>query len=365
MRRALALARRALPSAHPNPAVGAVVVHHGEIVGQGFTQPPGQAHAEIVALARAGERARGATLYVTLEPCCHHGRTPPCVDAIVAAGVSEVRLATIDPSPWVNGEGVRRLEAAGVRTVVGEGAAEARRLNEAYFKYVSSGLPFVTAKYAMTADGKIATSHGRSRWISGAAAREVVARLRAEHDAVLVGVETVLRDDPQLTARPGGRLGRRQPLRVVVDSRLRLPLDARLVSGGLPGATLVLTTELAPPERRVELERRGVQVAVVPSRGERVDLRAAMMELARREVVSVLVEAGGTLLAALLAEGLVDKVVAFVAPKLFGGTDALTPVEGAGIEDPLEALELVDPVWRRVGRDIMLEGYVEGCSPAS
>lgn len=368
MARALELAERALGVSSPNPAVGAVVVKEGRIVGEGWTKPPGQGHAEVVALERAGPAARGATLYVTLEPCCHYGRTPPCTDAIIRAGIRTVHMAMIDPSPWVAGGGRRALEAAGITTIVGEHEAEARRLNESYFKYVATGLPFVTVKWAMTLDGKIATHTGDSRWVTGPRARARVARLRARSDAVLVGVGTVLLDDPQLTVRRDGfgvdvaeelaDLPARQPLRVVLDSQARTPPTARIVSPDLPGHTLVLVTDRAPVERVERLRATAAEVLVVPEHDGRVHPRAALRLLAERSITSVLVEAGGTLVATLLECGVVDKICAFVAPKIIGGATAPTPVEGIGCPAMYQALPVHDLRVERIGDDLLLEGYV-------
>lgn len=361
MERALELAQRALGWCSPNPAVGAVLVKDGVLVGEGFTEPPGERHAEVVALQQAGPAAAGASLYVTLEPCSHQGRTPPCTEAIIAAGVREVHAATLDLSPWVDGAGLRALEAASVVTRVGHREAEALRLNEAYLKWMRMGLPFVTLKYAMTADGKIATRTGSSFWISGEEAREHVALLRSQVDVVLVGVGTVIADDPQLTARPADAepSSVHQPLRVVLDSRARLPTSAKVVGGGLPGQTLVFTTEQAPGARRRELEDRGVEVVVLPDREGRVDVCVALRDLGRRGVISVLAEGGGTLAASLLAAGAVDKVLAFIAPKIVGGAQAPTPVGDPGAERMDQALELRDPTWTVLGRDVLLAGYVD------
>ncbi|MCC7104836.1 MAG: bifunctional diaminohydroxyphosphoribosylaminopyrimidine deaminase/5-amino-6-(5-phosphoribosylamino)uracil reductase RibD [Chloroflexi bacterium] len=364
MAQALDLADRAKGTCSPNPAVGAIVVQSGTVVGRGSTRPKGQAHAEIVALEQAGEAARGAVMYVTLEPCGEgkRGLTGPCSRAILRAGISEVRIATLDRSPWVAGHGKRELEAAGLTIVVGEQADRAERLNEDYFKYVQTGLPWVTVKYAMTLDGKIATRTGSSRWISGEAARAWVGRQRSRADAVLVGVGTVLADDPALTARmPDGGLLPRQPLRVVLDSQGRLPADSRLASGGLPGRTLVLTTERG----RAALRRLpAIDVCVLrPTVNGQVDPRAALEELGRRSVLHVLVEAGGTLVAALLAHGLVDRVAAFIAPRLAGGATAPTPVGGAGAAEMASALALRSVEMERLGDDVLVMGYVEGCLP--
>jgi diaminohydroxyphosphoribosylaminopyrimidine deaminase/5-amino-6-(5-phosphoribosylamino)uracil reductase len=372
MRRALELARRARGRTSPNPLVGAVVVREGLLVGEGYHQRAGTPHAEVQALAGAGERARGATVYVTLEPCAHHGRTPPCTEALIAAGVRRVVAAMIDPNPRVAGRGLAALEAAGIATQVGLLENEARQLNETYLHYITTGRPFVVLKWAMTLDGKIATSAGDSRWISNRASRRLGHRLRDEYDAVMVGVGTVLRDDPRLTARlsefgevpPEGT--ERQPLRVVVDSQARTPPTAQVLRphGGPP--TLVAVLDQAPAARRAALREAGAEVLVLPERGGRVDLVALMEALGRREVTSVLVEGGGTLHAGMLAAGLGDKVVAFIAPKIAGGAAAPTPVEGPGVSSLSEAVLLTGLAVRELEGDVVVEGYlVAPCLPGS
>jgi diaminohydroxyphosphoribosylaminopyrimidine deaminase/5-amino-6-(5-phosphoribosylamino)uracil reductase len=369
---ALALARQVLGTTSPNPAVGAVVVREGQVIGWGATQPPGGPHAERVALAQAGERARGATLYVTLEPCVHYGRTPPCVEAIIAAGIAEVHVAVLDPNPLVNGRGVQTLKAHGIRVVVGEHAAEARRLNEWFFKYVSTGRPFVLAKYAMTLDGKIATCTGDSRWITGPAARAMVHRLRAQVDAVIVGVGTVRADDPSLTARPeafGEAPAVRQPVRIVVDSRGHTPLDARVLSREAP--TWIATTERMDVERRKRYSERGAEVLILPTRNGQVDLEALLEELGRRQIAWVMVEGGSRLLGSLWDLGLIDKVMAFIAPKCIGGEQAPGPIGGRGRPRMAEAIPLDDVEIQPVGEDWCISGYPrwpkpggQPCSPA-
>jgi diaminohydroxyphosphoribosylaminopyrimidine deaminase/5-amino-6-(5-phosphoribosylamino)uracil reductase len=367
MARALDLARRAKGWCSPNPAVGAVVVRSGEIVGEGWTQPVGEAHAEVVALRAAGEQARGATLYVTLEPCSHFGRTPPCTDAVLAAGIAEVHAAMLDPSPWVAGKGMQLLQDTGVVTHTGEHEAEARKLNEGYLTWMRTGVPFVTLKFAMTADGKIATRTGASFWITGIQARREVARLRACTDAVMVGIGTVLADDPQLTARPA-ELGDptpepvHQPLRVVLDSRGRIPISAKLVSGLLPATTIVCTTGRASAEHLRALEAHGVETMVMPEHDGRVDIVATLRALGKRGVTSVLAECGGTLAWSLLERQAVDAVLAFVAPKLVGGQSAPTPVDGEGLAQMDQAIELEEPTWQVFGRDVLLSAYVSRCS---
>jgi diaminohydroxyphosphoribosylaminopyrimidine deaminase/5-amino-6-(5-phosphoribosylamino)uracil reductase len=330
--------------------VGAVLVRGDSIVGEGYTQPPGGPHAEAVALDRAGKLSNGATLYVTLEPCCHTPkRTPPCAQAIVAAGVTEVHIATLDPNPQVSGRGVEVLRAAGIRVQVGEGEAEARQLNEAYFRHTATGLPFVTAKFAMSLDGKIAAAGGDSQWISGPSARLLVHRLRRQADAVMVGINTVLADDPRLTARSARGLAVKAPLRVVVDSRGRLPATARMLRE--PGETVVATAGARP--------QTSAEVWPLPGKGDRVDLAVLLARLGGRGVTSLLVEGGGVLLASLLEEGMVDKLYAVISPIIIGGSTAPTPVAGEGVARVAEALRLARVRVSRHGPDIIVSGYLE------
>ena len=368
MRRALRLARKALGTTSPNPAVGAVVVKDGQVVGEGHTLPPGQGHAEAVALRRAGGKARGAVLYTTLEPCAHHGRVPPCAPAIIQAGVAEVRIAMIDPNPLVNGRGKTHLEAAGVRCIVGEHEWEAQELNEAYVKHVTTGLPFVTAKFAMSLDGKIAARTGESRWITGAQARRYAHTLRRRSDAMVIGVNTVLADDPRLTARDArDRAHNRQPLRVVVDSHGRTSPTARMLRE--PGWTIIATTPDISKARTESLRAANAEVLELPARDGLVDLQALLETLGKRDITSVLVEGGGTLLGSFFDLGLVDKVAAFVAPVIIGGREAPSPVEGSGVASPLEGLRLRAQRLRRLGEDLLITGYVapggNECSAAS
>ena len=356
MRRAVSLARQALGSTSPNPAVGAVVVKNGEIVGEGFTQPAGEDHAEIVALREAGPRANGATLYVTLEPCNHFGRTPPCTDAIIDAGISAVQVAIVDPNPAVSGGGVERLESDGIPTHLGAESAAVRRQLEAWLKLVTTGRPFITAKFAMSLDGKISTHTGDSKWITGDKARWHVHKMRARSDAVMVGIGTALADDPRLTARDerGNPLSR-QPLRVVVDSRGRLPATARLLSE--PGKTLIAVGSGVTGSQMGE-HGDGVEFRHFPLRDEHINLQGLIEFLAEeRDVTSIMVEGGGTLLGAMFDLGLVDKVVAFVAPTIIGGASAPSPVGGAGVEMMVDALELERVRWKRMGRDMLITGY--------
>lgn len=360
MEHALSLARLALGSSSPNPAVGAVIARDGVVIGEGYTQPPGSAHAEVVALKVAGERSRGATMYVTLEPCCHFGRTPPCTQAIIKAGISEVHIATLDPNPLVSGRGKAALDAAGIITRLGEHGEEASELNEAYIKFITTGLPFITAKFAMSLDGKTATRKGDSRWISGQDSREYVHQLRHATDAIMVGVNTVLADNPRLTARVrlkrGGEI--KNPTRVIVDSRARTPPAAQVFNQ--PGKIIVATTPLAPTDRIEKLKGAGAEVLALPSvshDGGLVDLGELLKELGRREITSVLVEGGGTLLGSLFEGGMVDKVIAFIAPVIIGGAEAKLAVAGKGAERITQALRLTNVKIELIGEDVMIAGY--------
>jgi diaminohydroxyphosphoribosylaminopyrimidine deaminase / 5-amino-6-(5-phosphoribosylamino)uracil reductase len=357
MREALDLARRGAGTTSPNPMVGAVVVSGNRVVGRGFHVRPGTPHAETLAIDQAGDAARGATLYVTLEPCAHWGRMPPCTDAIIRAGIGRVVAAMQDPDPRVRGRGLRRLAEAGVETSVGTAGEGARRLNEAYVKHRTTGLPFVTAKWAMSLDGRIATRAGESRWISGAASRAFVHEVRAASDAILVGIGTVLRDDPQLTAR-GVSPGSRQPARIVLDSTLRIPPDARVLNRDrVP--VLVATTSRARPDARRALEARGVEVIVADGPGGRVDIGLVCNELGRRGMMSLLVEGGGVVHGAFVDARAVDRFLIFMAPLIVGGP-APSPVGGLGVERITDAWRLVDATVRWLDGDLLIEGYASG-----
>ncbi len=354
MRHALSLARKALGNVSPNPAVGAVVLNkEGRIVGQGYTQPPGSAHAEIVALEQSGEAARGGTMYVTLEPCCHHGKTPPCTKAIIASGIREVHIATLDPNPLVGGKGKVILEADGIRMHVGECEEEARELNEAYLKFITTRRPFVTAKFAMSLDGKIATRSHNSKWISNEWSRERAHRLRWETDAVMVGVNTVMEDNPQLTARTLN--GTREPLRVIVDSRGQTPIDAKALEN--PERVLLATTEAMNSSQLDEYTARDIEVLTLPDKQGHVDLGELLRLLGEREITGMIAEGGGTLLGSLFDDDLVDKVVAFIAPMIIGGKEAISPVGGQGAELISQALKLKRTRMEQFVDDIMIVGY--------
>lgn len=327
MARALELARRGLGRTEPNLAVGCVIVRDGRILGEGYHRRAGAPHAEIEAIAAAGGEVavRGATVYVTLEPCCHYGRTPPCTDALIRAGVARVVCATLDPNPAVSGQGVEQLRRAGIQVEVGLLEEEARRLNEVYFTWRERRRPFVALKYAMTLDGRAATRTGDGRWITGEAARARTHRLRDRYPAILVGVGTVLRDDPLLNCRlPGGR----DPVRVVLDTRARTPPSARVLRSSASAPALVFVGLRADPVAVQRLQEAGAEVIAVPEEGGRVSLHAVLAELDRRGLIGVLVEGGPTVHAAFLAAGLADKLYAFVGGCLLGDGAAPGPVAG-------------------------------------
>ncbi len=352
--RTFELAAGARGRTSPNPLVGAVVVRDGQVIGEGYHRRAGLPHAEVEALAAAGQAARGATLYVNLEPCCHTGKTGPCTEAIITAGIKKVVAAMADPNPLVAGRGFARLKEAGVEVATGVLEEEARRLNEAFIKFITSRKPFVILKTAMTLDGKIATVSGDSKWITGGQAREYVHRLRDSCDAVLVGIGTVLKDNPALTTRlpEGGR----DPVRVILDSGARTPLEARVLNQASEAPTWIAVTEAAPAERVEALKQNGTDV-IVCGPGPKVDLNYLLSELAQREIVSVLVEGGGTVNAGFTLQGLVDKIVWFIAPLIVGGREAPGPVGGSGVRSLTKAIRLTDMALKQYGSDLCVEGY--------
>ena len=359
LRRALALAERGRGTTHPNPMVGCVIALGDDALAEGWHERAGGPHAEAVALAAAGESARGATAYVTLEPCAHHGRTPPCADALIAAGVARVVFASPDPDPRVAGAGEARLRDAGIEVVAGALRDEADALNAAYLTHRRLGRPWVRYKTAMTLDGKIATRTGRSRWITGPAARAMVHRWRHQADAVAVGINTLLQDDPALTTRlEGDDAPGRTARKVVFDAIARTPLTARVFDDGPDGAPARVTIVVgpdAPAARTAALEARGARVLRVPAHQGRPDVAAALRVLAEDDVVELLLEGGGTLAWSFLAAGAIDRVAWFVAPKLVGGRGA-SPLAGLGVGGMDEAHALQGTQVRRVGDDLLIEG---------
>lgn len=358
MRRALRLAERGRGAVHPNPMVGAVLVKKGVVVGEGWHARLGGPHAEAAAIAAAGKEARGATIYVTLEPCNHHGKTPPCSEAVIAAGIREVVIASTDPNPDVKGGGAKRLWKAGLAVRTGLLEEEARELNRAWEKYVSTGEPYVTLKAAVTADGKIATREGLSKWITGPEARRRVHEMRRSSDAVLTGIGTVLADDPELTVRDVPIKSALPPIRVVLDGGLRIPPQSRLLAGGPP--VLVFTAHGHDKARAVELRALGAEVVEVGKAGGHVDPREVLKVLGSRGVVDLMVEAGTGVNTAFMEQGLVDLLCLFVAPRVFGGTEAPAWMGGGGVGRPDQSYDFEWDKPRMVGKDLLLEARKKG-----
>jgi diaminohydroxyphosphoribosylaminopyrimidine deaminase/5-amino-6-(5-phosphoribosylamino)uracil reductase len=361
MKHALSLARRGIGGTSPNPAVGCVIVRDGTVVGEGWHKKAGAPHAEVHALRRAGERAHNADVYVTLEPCSHFGKTPPCADALVDAGVARVFVGMVDPNPLVGGKGIDKLRAAGIEVVTGILERECRRINEAFIKHVTTGLPFVILKSAMTMDGKTATASGDAKWITSEKSRRYVHKLRAMVDGIMVGVGTVMADDPLLTCRTRGK--KKDPVRVIVDSRLRIPGNARVLRLESEAKTCIATI-LRESEKIDELRTLGVEIISCRENGGRVDLQDLMRKLGGMGIQSLLLEGGRELAGEAVRLGLIDKFLLFYAPKLLCG-EGMGLFGGSGAARMGDARKLRDVQIHRFGEDFMVEGYPEKtCSPA-
>jgi diaminohydroxyphosphoribosylaminopyrimidine deaminase/5-amino-6-(5-phosphoribosylamino)uracil reductase len=353
---AFGLAEKARGWASPNPYVGAVLVQGSSVVGWGYHERPGAPHAEINALRQAGPRSKGATLYLTLEPCVHWGRTPPCVDAVIQASPRRVVVAAYDANPVVFKRGVRRLRQAGIAVEVGLLEDRHARLNQAYIKHITCGLPFVTLKAAVSLDGRIATRTGDSRWVSSPETRDYGHLLRGEHDAIMVGINTIVRDDPELSVRHPQWKGK-TIVRVVADSNLRFPAEAKLLSTPRKGEVIVLTAEGASKEKERALREKGAEVIRLPGAAGGIDLPKALAWLGERGIASLLIEGGGRLLTSMIEARLADRLFLTVSPKLVGGgKEARSLIEGGGIDFMREALRLSDPSSFAIGQDIVLEG---------
>lgn len=362
MQRALELARQAEGRTRPNPPVGALVVRDQAVVGEGFHPRAGDPHAEIFALRQAGPLARGADLYVTLEPCSHTGKTGPCTEAVIAAGVARVFVGTRDPNPLVAGRGIAALRAAGIEVVAGLAEQDCRWLIGPFAKHITTGLPLLTLKAALTLDGRTATASGDSQWISGPLSREHVHQVRNRVDAVMVGIGTVLQDDPRLTTRLPAGAGR-DPLRIVVDSRLRIPETARLLACGDPAGVLLVATESAAVSRVDHFRERGHQVLILSGSGPQVDLRDLLQRLGGMGIQNIILEGGRRLNGAALADGLIDRVMLYLAPILMGGDDGYGLFAGPGPQRLAEALALDGLRVTRIGKDMLIEGEVQRCLP--
>ncbi|MBI4440121.1 bifunctional diaminohydroxyphosphoribosylaminopyrimidine deaminase/5-amino-6-(5-phosphoribosylamino)uracil reductase RibD [Candidatus Woesearchaeota archaeon] len=346
---ALSLAEKGLGTVSPNPMVGSLVVKRGKIIGRGFHKRAGEDHAEVIALKQAGKRARHATLYVTLEPCSHWGRTPPCTEAIIKSGVSEVVIGMKDPNPLV--DGFRILKSRGIKTRIGVLEEEARRMNEVYVKYARTKKPFVILKVAASLDGKIATSTGKSKYITGEDSRKYVHKLRSEVDAVMIGINTLIADDPLLDSR---LVKGKDPIKIIVDSKLRMPLKARIMKA--PEKIIVATTVKAPKSKVKQLQQKGVKIIATPPKAGSVDLEALMKELGNHEITSVLIEGGNRINSSALKEKVVDKILIFTAPRLIGkGLDAFGDL---GIKNLDRTINLKNISTKKIGKDILVEGYI-------
>ncbi|GAB6137426.1 bifunctional diaminohydroxyphosphoribosylaminopyrimidine deaminase/5-amino-6-(5-phosphoribosylamino)uracil reductase RibD [Halanaerobaculum tunisiense] len=356
MQQAIELARRATGRTSPNPLVGAVIVKNGEIISQGYHHYAGGAHAEVNALQKAGPTAQGATMYVTLEPCTHHGKTPPCTEAIIASGIKRVVIAMKDPNPQVAGEGIKQLQEAGIAVEVGVLAEQARELNEVFIKYITTQQPFVLLKNAVTLDGKIATKTGDSKWITGPESRQLVHNLRDQVDAILVGVGTVLADDPRLTTRLPDREGE-DPIRIILDSKLETPCNANVINQESAANTIIATTSQAAREKKELLTQAGADIIEVGS--SEVDLNLLLDKLGEQEITSLLVEGGSQVNTSFWEAELVDKLYYFIAPKIIGGREAVSVVSGTGVEQIKEGIKLTDKDVSLSGEDILVVGYPE------
>jgi diaminohydroxyphosphoribosylaminopyrimidine deaminase/5-amino-6-(5-phosphoribosylamino)uracil reductase len=355
MRRVLRLAGKGAGRTSPNPMVGALLVRGDRVVGEGYHSRAGEPHAEVNALRAAGSEARGATLYINLEPCTHYGRTPPCAPQVIRAGVKKAVIGMEDPNPAVHGRGIRSLRSGGIDVRLGVLGEACRELNEAFSKHIVEGKPFVILKVAATLDGKIAARNGDSKWISGERSRRFVHQLRNRVDGVVVGVGTVVRDDPLLTARVRGG---RDPLRIILDSRLRIPEGARVLQDS-PSGTMIAVTKKAPQEKIERLKKRGVRILTAPSKEGRVDLAWCFSRLGEMGVTSLMVEGGSRVSGALLDGRLFDKLLLFLSPRLLGDARSVAIFGGKGFEDLRDALTLPKVRTRKIGEDILVEGYVK------
>jgi diaminohydroxyphosphoribosylaminopyrimidine deaminase / 5-amino-6-(5-phosphoribosylamino)uracil reductase len=359
MRRALSLAEKGTGYTNPNPLVGAVLVKNGNVIGEGYHMKYGGKHAEINAFLNATEDVKDATLYVNLEPCSHYGKTPPCANAIVEKGIKRVFIGLMDPNPKVAGKGIEILRSNGVEVNVGLLEDECKKINEIFLKYITTNLPFCILKTAMTLDGKIASYTGSSRWVTNELSRKYVHELRNKVSAIMVGIGTILADDPQLNVRLQDKV-LRDPIRIIVDSTAKIPLSAKALNVNSSTKTILATTERAGLDKINLLKEMGTEIIVTPQKNGRVDLSYLMKALGERKIDSVLLEGGSDLNFSAFEEGIVDKVITFIAPKIIGGVSAKTPIGGKGIASMNDAIEVKNMEIRNFGDDFMLEGYIKG-----
>lgn len=352
-----ALAEKAIGWASPNPYVGAVIVKNGIIIGHGYHEKPGKPHAEAAALEKAGSRAKKATAYINLEPCVHWGRTPPCIDKIISAQLKRIVVSSIDPNPLVNGKGIERMKQAGIQVSLGLLEEKNNRLNEAYIKYIQSGIPFITLKTALSMDGKTATKTHASKWISSSQTRKYMHLIRGEHDAIMVGINTVLKDDPRLTVRHPGWPGK-TITRVILDSNLRIPLQSKILTTLSEGEVVIFTLKTFPQEKKDALQKKGVKVITIAQENGKVNMKKALAWLGKNQISSVLVEGGTVLHTHMLESKTVDKVIVSVSPKLIGGKSAPCFYQGKGAETIKKSLKLKKMNTLKIGDDIIIQGYL-------
>jgi diaminohydroxyphosphoribosylaminopyrimidine deaminase/5-amino-6-(5-phosphoribosylamino)uracil reductase len=358
MKRAIDLALMARGRTSPNPMVGAVIIKGGRIIGEGYHKKAGTPHAEVNAINAAGRNAKDGIMYVTLEPCCHQGRTPPCTKTIIKSGIKKVVIGMVDPNPVVAGKGIKELKDAEIQVSTGLLEKECKSLNEAYIKYITTKKPFVLLKVAMSLDGKIATSKRESKWITSEKSRERVHHLRDEVDAVMVGIGTVLQDNPNLTvALKKGKVN--NPYRIIVDSELKIPLDANILKSNLKSKVIIATTTKSNTKKVNILREKGAEVILVEDNKQRVNLLKLMNELGKMEITSIMIEGGSELNSSALESGIVDKVIFFIAPRIIGGKDSVPAVGGRGFERLSDSLNIHDINVDRCGNDIVIEGYLK------
>lgn len=358
MKKCLRLAVKGKGKTAPNPMVGALLVHENKIIGKGYHKKAGLPHAEIEAILSTGTKAGGSRLYVNLEPCSHFGRTPPCSEAIIKGGIKEVVIGMIDPNPLVAGRGIKKLKMAGIKVTHGIMEKDCRKINEPFIKYITMKLPYVTMKVASSLDGKISTITGESRWITGDQARRHVHTIRNEVDAVMVGINTVLRDDPLLTTRLNGEKDLKHPARVILDSRLKIPLKAKLIQQRNGQKTIIATTSMAQKKKITTLKNMGIVVLKIKEKNARVDMNDLIAKLGKMEISNIMIEGGAEVNASALQSGIVDKVIFFIAPIIIGGAKAASSIMGNGIRFLKDAIPIKETVVKKVGNDFMLEGYI-------
>lgn len=355
MKLALELAEKGKGKVSPNPMVGSIIVKNNKIIGKGYHQSYSKAHAEINAFKSAIENVEGSTMYITLEPCSHFGKMPPCVDKIIEKKIKKVVIGSLDPNPLVCGKGIKRLVDAKIEVVTGILEKECNKLNEVFMEYIVGKRPFVTMKMAMSLDGKIATKTGESKWITDIESRENVHRLRNEVSGIMVGVNTVIEDNPQLTCRiEDGR----NPIRIVVDSKLRIPLNSKILKNQDIAKTIIATTNQADIVKKKSIERKGVEVLIIESDEARVDLKELMSKLADKNIDSILLEGGSTLNFSALKQSIVHRIQIYIAPKIIGGDKSKTPVGGEGIESLMDAFKIINLNYKTIGEDLFIEGYI-------